>query len=341
MTDRVTELPDRARIAEEAAAWVARLDAGPLAADDLKELRAWSEQSPRHRSALEEMAEQWDSLDVLAVYQGRMDAPVRSSGRRHTLFAALAAGVAGLAVALWFIAAPSRDDLTSQNIAHATAVGERRDITLIDGTVLQVNTDSHLRVAYGKERRIVRLYRGEVFFDVAAAADWPFEVDTGNATVAAVGTAFAVRIEVDNAVEVNVTEGRVRVSAHVVPSDTGASGARPNAYTTELEAAQRLRFDQVIESVQTLEPAELEQDLSWRDGMLVFDREPLPQVVAEISRYTPIDIVVADPVLRQLEFGGYFPTGDVEALLSTLEGSFGIHVDRDESGVVYLRAAVP
>lgn len=341
MTDRVTELPDRARIAEEAAAWVARLDAGPLAADDLKKLRVWSEQSPRHRSALEEMAEQWDSLDVLAVYQGRMDVPARSSARRYGLFAALAAGVAGLAVALWFVAVPSRDDFTSTNIAHVTAVGEQRDITLIDGTVLQVNTDSHLRVAYGKERRIVRLYRGEVFFDVAAAADWPFEVDTGNATVAAVGTAFAVRIEADNAVEVNVTEGRVRVSAHVVPTDADPSGARPNVYTTELEAAQRLRFDQVIESVQTLEPVELEQDLSWRDGMLVFDREPLAQVVAEISRYTPIDIVVTDPALRQLELGGYFPTGDVDALLSTLEGSFGIHVDRDESGVVYLRAAVP
>lgn len=341
MNDRVTELPDRARIVEEAAAWVARLDAGPLAAGDLKKLRAWSEQSPRHRSALEEMAEQWDSLDVLAVYQGRMDAPVRLSVRRHSLFAALAAGVAGLAVVLWFVAAPSRDDLTLQNIAHATTVGERRDITLIDGTVLQVNTDSHLRVAYGKERRIVRLYRGEVFFDVAKAGDWPFEVDTGNATVAAVGTAFAVRVEVDNAVEVNVTEGRVRVSAHVVSSDADPSGAKPNAYTTELGAAQRLRFDQVIESVQTLEPVELERDLSWRDGMLVFEREPLAQVVAEISRYTPVDIVVTDPALRQLELGGYFPVGDVEALLSTLEGSFGIHVDRDESGVVYLRAAVP
>ena len=97
----------------------------------------------------------------------------------------------------------------------------------------------------------------------------------------------------------------------------------------------------MIESVQTLAQAELERDLSWRDGMLVFDREPLAQVVAEISRYTPIDIVITDPALRQLEFGGYFPTGDVEALLSTLEDSFGIQVDRDEAGVVYLRAAVP
>lgn len=341
MNDRVAEFPDRTLIAEEAAAWVARLDAGPLTADDLKQLRMWSERSSHHRDALEAMAEQWDSLDVLAMCRGQIEAPSRSLVRRHWLSAALAASVAALAVVFWFVSGPSHDDLTSMNTNYATAVGEQQEVTLVDGTVLRVNTDSRFRVAYTKERRIVRLYRGEVFFEVAASPDWPFEVDTGNATVMAVGTAFAVRIGADNAVEVNVTEGRVRVSAHAVPPDTASVGSGSNVYTTELEAAQRLRFDQVIESVQTLAQAELERDLSWRDGMLVFDREPLAQVVAEISRYTPIDIVITDPALRQLEFGGYFPTGDLEALLSTLEDSFGIHVDRDESGVVYLRAAVP
>lgn len=341
MNERVTELPDRARITEEAAAWVAKLDGGPLTAEDLRALRAWAEQSAHHRAALDEVAEQWDSLDVLAVYRDGLDAPARSFMHKRWLPAALAAGLAMLAVALWLMVGPLRDDVTMQNATYATAVGEQRDIALDDGTVLRVNTDSRLRVAYTKERRSVRLYRGEVFFDVAESAGWPFEVDTGNAMVTAVGTAFAVRIEADNAVEVNVTEGRVRVSTHTVVPDVDSPGTAPGVYTTELAAAQRLRFSQVIESVQTLEQAQLERELSWRDGMLIFDREPLAQVVAEVSRYTPVRIVISDPALRQLEFGGYFPTGDTEALLNTLEGSFGIRIDRDESGVVYLRAAVP
>ncbi len=341
MIERVTNLPDRARITEEAAAWIAKLDGGPLTADDFRAVRAWAEQSTLHRTALDEMAERWDNLDVLALHPSQLDAPARSLTRERWLPAALAAGLTILCVALWFAVGPAGGDVTAQNAIYATEVGEQRDITLFDRTALRVNTNSRLKVAYTTERRSVRLYRGEVFFEVAHSADWPFEVDTGSAMVTAVGTAFAIRIDADNAVEVNVTEGRVRVSTHANLPDTESAGGRANIHTTVLEAAQRVRFDQVIESVQTVEQAQLERDLSWREGMLIFDREPLEQVVAEVSRYTPVKIVITDPKLRQLEFGGYFPTGDTEALLNTLEGSFGIRVDRADPGVIYLRTTVP
>ncbi len=281
-----------------------------------------------------------DNLDVLAVYRDRLDAPARSFMRNSWLSAVLAAGLAMLAVALWFTVGPAAIDITAQNATYATAVGEQRDITLPDGTTLRINTNSRLRVAFTKARRTVRLYHGEVFFEVVKSADWPFEVDTGNVMVTAVGTAFAVRIDANNAVEVNVTEGRVRVSAHTTLPVDDPPGAESNAYTAELNARQQVRFDQVIGSVQTLERAQLERELSWRDGMLIFDRQPLEQVVAEVSRYTSVKIVITDPVLRRLQFGGYFPTGDTEALLNTLEGNFGIRVDRVQPGFIYLRAAL-
>ncbi len=340
MIERVIDFPDRARLMEEAAAWVAKLDGGELTADDLRTLRSWSQQSPRHHAALDEMAERWDNLDVLAVYRDRLDAPAHSFMRNSWLSAVLAAGLAMLAVALWFTVGPAAIDKTVQNATYATTVGEQRDITLPDGTTLRINTNSRLRVAFTKARRSVRLYHGEVFFEVVKSADWPFEVDTGNVMVTAVGTAFAVRIDANNAVEVNVTEGRVRVSAHTTLPVDDPPGAESNAYTAELNARQQVRFDQIIGSVQTLERAQLERELSWRDGMLIFDRQPLEQVVAEVSRYTPVKIVITDPVLRRLEFGGYFPTGDTEALLNTLEGNFGIRVDRVQPGLIYLRAAL-
>ncbi len=341
MIERIIDFPDRARLMEEAAAWVAKLDGGELTADDLRTLRAWSQQSPHHHAALDEMAERWDNLDVLAVYRDRLDAPAHSFMRNSWLSAVLAAGLAMLAVALWFTVGPAAIDITAQNATYATAVGEQRDITLPDGTTLRINTNSRLRVAFTKARRTVRLYHGEVFFEVVKSADWPFEVDTGNVMVTAVGTAFSVRIDANNAVEVNVTEGRVRVSAHASLPVADSAGAESNAYTAELTAGQQVRFDQVIGSVQTLERAQLERELSWRDGMLIFDRQPLEQVVEEVSRYTPVKIIITDPVLRRLEFGGYFPTGDTEALLNTLESNFGIHVDRVQPGLIYLRSAVP
>jgi transmembrane sensor len=341
MIDRVTNLPNRARITEEAAAWVAKLDGGQLTAEDLRAMRAWAEQSHHHRATLDEMAERWDNLDALAVCRRQLDAPAQSVMHDRRLLAALAAGLATLTAALWFTVGPAGGDLNVQNATYTTAVGEQRDIELLDGTNLRINTHSRLKVDYTKERRSIRMYRGEVFCAVVESADWPFEVDTGSAMVTAVGTAFAVRIDADNAVEINVTEGRVRVSTYANLPDTESTSDGENLHTTVLEAAQRARFDQVIESVQSLEHAQLERDLSWREGMLIFDREPLGLVVAEVSRYTPVRIVITDTVLRELEFGGYFPTGDTEALLNTLEESFGIRVDRAEPGIIYLRTAVP
>ncbi len=341
MTERIIDFPDRELLMEEAAAWVAKLDGGELTADGLRTLRAWAQQSPYHYAALEEMAEHWDSLDVLAVYRDKLDAPAESFMRKNWVSAALAAGLAMLVVAIWFTVDPAANDITAQNATYATAVGEQRDIALPDGSRIRINTNSRLRVAYTKERRTVRLYRGEVFVEVVTSADSPFEVDTGNIMVTAVGTAFAVRIEESNAVEVNVTEGRVRVNTQATLPVADSPGAESNEYTAELNARQQVRFDQVIGSVQTLEQAQLERELSWRDGMLIFDRQPLEQVVAEVSRYTSVKIVITDPGLRRLEFGGYFPTGDIEALLNTLESNFGIHVDHVQPGLIYLRAAVP
>ena len=71
--------------------------------------------------------------------------------------------------------------------------------------------------------------------------------------------------------------------------------------------------------------------------MLVFDGDPLESVIAEISRYTPVEIVMADPSLRSLKIGGYFRTGDTQFLLDTLSSSFGIEAEHIRPGLIYLR----
>jgi transmembrane sensor len=70
--------------------------------------------------------------------------------------------------------------------------------------------------------------------------------------------------------------------------------------------------------------------------MLVFDGQRLDQVTAEISRYAPLEVVILDPELRQLAVGGYFRTGDIDALLKTLASDFGIEVVWVEPKLVHL-----
>jgi transmembrane sensor len=57
-----------------------------------------------------------------------------------------------------------------------------------------------------------------------------------------------------------------------------------------------------------------------------------------VSRYTPVNIVISDPSIRQIAIGGYFKAGDNEAMFEALETSFGVRVDRVNDGLVYLAA---
>jgi transmembrane sensor len=72
--------------------------------------------------------------------------------------------------------------------------------------------------------------------------------------------------------------------------------------------------------------------------VLSFSGEPLEQVVAEVSRYTSVTIVISDPSIRSVAIGGYFKAGETEAMFEALETSFGVRVTRVNDRLVYLAA---
>ena len=80
----------------------------------------------------------------------------------------------------------------------------------------------------------------------------------------------------------------------------------------------------------------MEKELSWREGMLIFDNDSLEEVVSQINRYTPVKIEIRDPGIRGLKFGGYFKVGDVPAILTTMNQDFGLRVDKINDRLVYL-----
>ena len=95
-----------------------------------------------------------------------------------------------------------------------------------------------------------------------------------------------------------------------------------------------------MESIENLVIQEVDRRLAWRSGMLMFEGETLSKVVAEIGRYTPLEVVISDPSLKELEIGGYFRIGDTEVLLQTLASDFGIEVERLGPDLVHLRKNV-
>jgi len=229
--ENIVKFPDRNAIAEEAGAWLIKLDGDQApSAEELDDLREWMERSPVHREELDSLATFWDKMNVLtelAVPLENLQTQSTSSqaeqGARTGNGFFEGFGRIGLATAaivlvftIVFTAWTRPDPLTTTNGLYATNVGQQQETALTDGSVVLLNTNSQIRVEYGEQYRDIHLLQGEAHFSVAKNTDLPFRVFAGNGRVQAVGTAFSVYLK-NNAVDVTVTEGSVALASLIMP----------------------------------------------------------------------------------------------------------------------------
>jgi len=85
-----------------------------------------------------------------------------------------------------------------------------------------------------------------------------------------------------------------------------------------------------------LDAETIDRDLAWQTGFIVFDDQPLSEIIEEFSRYTLVDIEIADPSLRDFKVTGRFKVDSVDSFFEVLELSFGINVIRRNGEKVYL-----
>jgi transmembrane sensor len=232
-----------------------------------------------------------------------------------------------LALELWR-AADGRSRLLDRN-------RRAKDSQLADGSTVQLNTDSVIKVEMLEPKRVVTVLNGEVFFEVAHDAARPFYVNVRDNVIKVVGTAFAVRA-INDEVSVTVTKGLVELSE-------GHGGPKGDA-TPEIvqlrpsEKAVIQKDEEVV--VDVVDQDQLSRELAWQKGYIVFDNEPLGDVIKEVSRYTDMEFQISDPSIRNISVRGRYEIGAIDSLLESLEVSFGIRVTRPDSKVVYLSRRV-
>lgn len=218
---------------------------------------------------------------------------------------------------------------TSGGTLYTSNVGELKKITLQDGSILTMNTETELRVDYTRARRDITLMRGEVMFTVTHEASRPFGVRVGKWTALAVGTEFAVRRFNEATTDITVTEGVVQM----LPPDKNVAATGPR-----LTANQKatLGSDDSIELSQ-VSASELGAQLAWRNHLVVFSGVPLREALAEMNRYTHKPIVVSDPEVSQRRIVGVFSTIDSQTFISAMEATLGVEAV-DSGNTVLLRS---
>lgn len=295
LSEQALDEPLADELTEQALQWLVDLHAGEGPSANWEDYLRWCETSEEHRRAAHAAERLWERLG---------SAVDRPKARRLPLLGlVLAIGLAG--GSYW--QAQSHGWMADQR----TAVGERRSLQLADGSQLELAPRTRVDIEITDTQRLVRLYAGEVFVQVAADPQRPFEIEAGNGRMRALGTAFDVRNSGDS-VQLVVTEHTVRV--------THGDAAQ----VAEVEEGQGLQYG--VQWLSRPQAVDVSAVMAWRRDRLVFNERPLGEVVGELRRYHPGVIWLRGDELNSLPVTGIVGTGDVAAQLQLLQQSLPLRV---------------
>lgn len=340
-------------IVAEASAWFIEFRAGDVNGEARLHFIDWLRRSPEHIQAYLEVSGVWGELptsdpdgkidigsliararnetDVIELSlpgkgPPRTPLPAKpqlkprtwSHMQRRTALATAALALIALVTARFWGGANVAD-------AYSTGIGEQRTIALADGSTVELNARSSLRVHLGDRQRDVTLLEGQALFRVAKDAQRPFVVRAGDAQVRAVGTEFDVYRKQSETV-VTVVEGRVETY-----DDSGRGGEGPII----LSAGERLT---VLPHTVT-KPTRTDPSVAtaWLHKRLIFEETPLSEVAEEFNRYNRKPLSIEDRELSMLKISGVYSSTDPASLINFLRSQSSIQVVETDKNVRIVR----
>lgn len=310
--------PQQHSITEAAADWAVRLHAGALTEQEQAQLRHWIARDSRHEAALRFAEQTWAALGELHKDEqptprqppNVSSVPLRRTERRRRWRVAASVAVLVVAAGVGWVRGP--DLLLRMQADYVTQKGEVRTVHLADGSSVQLDSASAIRLDYDAVQRRISLLQGSAVFDVAPTAGdekRPFVVQSAGGQTRALGTRFVVEREADQQAWAGVLQHSVAVTLQGTPYK-GASDA-------VLQEGQAVRYS-AREGVVALPEFDLERATSWRRGVLIFDRLPLASVIEQLNRYRPGRVVLTDAALGSREVSGVFRLDMLDTALATL-----------------------
>lgn len=197
------------------------------------------------------------------------------------------------------------------------AQGQRQQLELADGSLVELNSGSHLIIEKRLRSRQLELRHGEALFSVVHS-DTPFIVRSQGVRVRDIGTVFDVRSDA-RGVDVAVIEGAVEVSNN-------------RSAAVRLNTGQQLRASST--HVGEVRSANIAAITAWRQNKLRFDGTPLSEVIADLQHYRSKPLRLADGQVGELRLSGEFDSNSVDALIGLLPSILPVSIARAADGTI-------
>lgn len=324
---KIQVTPEQERTALQ---WLSVLHDQPDSGDQATFSR-WLHADPAHAEAYAQAQVVWELSEVAGNILANEEALVMQRylsqmnvSRRHRL-ARWSSGLAVAACLLLMVGVfagwqPMRwlNDLGAD---YVSAPGQVRTLTLADQSEVTLGADSAIAVNFSGNERHVELRRGVAFFHVTHTGQ-PFVVDADGGEARVLGTEFEVRLQPGGA-QVTVLSGRVGVKAD--------KKAPQQILTADQQVAYAAGTADTVHRVDSL------AQLGWRTGWLTYYKTPLADVVADLKRYYPGQIVLLNAQLGERRISGSFPSQDPQTVINSLQGVLGFEQHNLLGRVIVLR----
>jgi transmembrane sensor len=354
------------QIQEEAAEWFVEFRVGDVDSKARERFDEWLRRSPEHIRAYMEVAKTYVVLPTLnpnrRINVQELIAFARSDGnvvpfsepaprqtppqmlagpelqRSHktakprrpwllrSLVASMVVACISVGISVWVA--------TGSFLTYTTDVGERRSIMLSDGSTIDLNARSEVRIKFSKAERDVELVDGQALFEVAKDIARPFIVRSGAAMVRAVGTQFDVYHN-GGGTTVTVVEGRVAVVHEGSAALSGALDSRPDEHATVRAPTYVSAGEQITvtdREMARLKRADIAATTAWMRHRLIFDGSRLGDVIENFNRHNTHQIVIEDPSVQDLRISGVYSSTNPGSVIRFLRDQPGIRVIETDGG---------
>lgn len=225
--------------------------------------------------------------------------------------------IAGLSI---YMASETNHFYTSNWVEISTEAGQQSKVSLPDGSLVWLNAETVIKYCPDKRERKVSL-AGEAYFEVNHSPDYPFVVETGDTKIKVLGTKFNVSHYPGSKItETSLLAGKIVMIFEKTDKVVDIRPGEKVSYNAETQAMYK-------------RGAIVQNDILWKQGILVFKNESFNDLIKKLERYYAVDFVYNKAIFENIHYTGTINNLNMNRVLEFINLTIPIKYEIDNKTI--------